>query len=545
MNAELFALWFILPLGRDGMVWMAGAYWTLLFAAATFLLVRAQGQKAHVAAMCTALVLACPHVLSQACTFTACDLAAAALVLAATAMAMPSRQPASGSDRLVDAAYAGLLSGLALGIKITMAPPVLVLLAVIAFLPRPTIPLPRRILAVTVFVGALVLTGSYWYLRNLVVTGNPLFPAAVASFPGPFDAAAQRATKLTYWLFGAGRSMKQALALVLDFTGWPFGLFLVSAGGGLLALLRLPRRQTPDDPQRQLVAVLCLMALMILTLHPFLPFTGMTNAPVGSEPARIEMRYLLIPFTVGIILAAPLFEAKNKRCALCWALGTLAIVTAFGYSESLRPRLIHHYGAVAFALAAAALASLNFVARMWSKIRRRTAAAVIAVAALLVAEVLLLPYHQRLTDARVFSSLSSGDEANPTWTALEKLPPGAEIVPMLHRFYPLYGRHFQFHVHPVLADGSPFQPIHQRWRKTGLGWWPLMGFDDPLDPTPFVPNLLKNSDAQYVVVGRLPATQFSHNAWPPQYDLLRKSPHARLVAENEFSALFQLKRDGR
>ncbi len=154
MNAELFSLWFILPLGRDGMVWMAGAYWTFLFAAATFLLVRAQGQRPHVAAMCTALVLACPTVMGMACTFTACDLAAAALVLAATAMAMPSRDPALGGDRLVDAAYAGLLSGLALGIKITMAPPALILLAVVAVLPPRAIPVRRRIVAVAIFAAA-------------------------------------------------------------------------------------------------------------------------------------------------------------------------------------------------------------------------------------------------------------------------------------------------------------------------------------------------------------------------------------------------------
>ena len=165
MNAELFSLWFILPLGRDGMVWMAGAYWTFLFAVATFLLVRAQGQRPHVAAMCTALVLACPTVMGMACTFTACDLAAAALVLAATAMAMPSRDPALGGDRLVDAAYAGLLSGLALGIKITMAPPALILLAVVAVLPPLAIPVRRRIVAVAIFAAALAFTGGYWYLQ--------------------------------------------------------------------------------------------------------------------------------------------------------------------------------------------------------------------------------------------------------------------------------------------------------------------------------------------------------------------------------------------
>ena len=343
---------------------------------------------------------------------------------------------------------------------------------------------------------------------------------------------------MIYWLLGEGSSLEQRLSLAVQLAGWPPGLFLVSAGGGLLALLRLLRRKTPDAQQRQHVAVLCLIAVIVLALHPLIPYSGMTNAPVGAESPRIELRYLLVPFAIGIILAGPLLDAKNKRRPLCWALGTLAIVTAFGYSDSLRPSLIRHYGAVSFALAAAALVSLNPVARIWSRIRRRQTAAFIAVAVLLVAEVLMLPYHQKLTDARILGYLSS-DGANPTWTALEKLPPGSHIVPMLHRSYLLYGRHFQFQVQPVLADGSPFQPIHQRW-KTGLGWWPLVGFGDPLEPAPFVANLLK-TDAQYVVVARQEVIRYPLEAWPPQYKLLRESPHAKLVAENEFAALFQLK----
>ena len=211
----------------------------------------------------------------------------------------------------------------------------------------------------------------------------------------------------------------------MDFTGWPFGFFLVSAGGGLLALVRLLRRKVPDDPQRQYIAVLSLMAVIVLVLHPFIPYSGTTNSPVGAEPPRIELRYLLIPFAIGIILAGPLLDAKNRRRPLCWALGALAIVTAFGYSESLRPGLIRHYGAVSFALGAAALVSLNPVAWIWSRIRCRKTAAFIAVAVLLVAEVLMLPYHQRLTDARILDYLSPDGGANPTWTALEKLPPGS------------------------------------------------------------------------------------------------------------------------
>jgi hypothetical protein len=46
-------------------------------------------------------------------------------------------------------------------------------------------------------------------------------------------------------------------------------------------------------------------------------------------------------------------------------------------------------------------------------------------------------------------------------------------------------------------------------------------------------------------VARQEVIRYPLEAWPPQYKLLRESPNAKLIAENEFSALFQLKPTGR
>jgi hypothetical protein len=543
MNAELFCLWFLLPLGCDGMAWMAGAYWTLLLAAAAFILVQGQGQKAHVAAMCTALVLASPVVLRQARSFTACDLSCPALIFAAAAMILPLRKLASGGGRLADAVYGGLLAGLAAGTKVTMAPLALVLLVAVALLSSRATPGRLRVLAVVLFTAALLLTGSYWYVRNIVLTGNPFYPAAVATWAGPFDAAAQRPTKLIYWLLGPGRSMKHIIPLAADFTEWPLGLFVLSAGGGLVAAFRLLRRKAADDFQRQHALVLCAIALVALAAHPFTPYSATANMPLGSDSPRILLRFLLVPFAAGMILAGPLLAAKQKHSALCWALGTLGIVTAFGYGAGIRPQLIGHYGPISFAAGAVVLAGFSLFRRAGAKIRWPKTAAVIAVAAFLAVETLLLPYHQRLTDARLLGNESAPSGVNGAWLALEKLPPGSRVLCVLHAWYPLFGRHFQFKVQPVLADGSPYRPLHEQWRA-GMSWWQLLGMGRPPGLEQFTANVLKTG-APYLALFRQPATWDPPNQWLPQYRLLNESPSARLIFGDNVSALYRLDRQGR
>jgi len=84
----------------------------------------------------------------------------------------------------VDAAYAGLLAGLAVGTKVSMAPAA-VILALWFLFPRQgsNLRLPGRAALVVVFTIGAALTGLFWYARNVVWTGNPLSPGARGS-PG-------------------------------------------------------------------------------------------------------------------------------------------------------------------------------------------------------------------------------------------------------------------------------------------------------------------------------------------------------------------------
>ena len=131
----------------------------------------------------------------------------------------------------------GALSGLALGVKVSAAPATLVVAAMLALRARAQ-PIARGRAAATVALalGATWLaTGGYWYLRNLVHTGNPVYPAAFLAWPG---ATFPETTLLEYARhYGLRRALGDAVVVYAD---WPrahaalaaLGLAGLAAGSG-------------------------------------------------------------------------------------------------------------------------------------------------------------------------------------------------------------------------------------------------------------------------------------------------------------------------
>src|SRR4029077_9911861 len=66
---------------------------------------------------------------------------------------------------------AGLAAGLALGTKLTVGPPGLALTVGVIWISGAG----YRLRASAEWIGAMVVGGGYWYVRNLIVSGNP-FP---------------------------------------------------------------------------------------------------------------------------------------------------------------------------------------------------------------------------------------------------------------------------------------------------------------------------------------------------------------------------------
>ena len=110
------------------------------------------------------------------------------------------------APRAAEVALAGVAIGLALGCRVRGRAAVRCS-AIFVWTARAR-PGRRGRSGVLLFALAVAVAGGPWYVRNWLLTGNPVFPAALGPFDGPFDAASQDRTRL------ASRLMDSA-------SGWP------------------------------------------------------------------------------------------------------------------------------------------------------------------------------------------------------------------------------------------------------------------------------------------------------------------------------------
>jgi hypothetical protein len=264
--------------------------------------------RGHLTLVAAAMVLECHTLVVREPGAAKNDLVAAALLLAAAAILITawSRRRethllATGPAGLLwPVAAAGLAAGLAVGTKSTaVAVAAAMTLAVVVLAPR-----GRRWAAFGWWFVPALLGGGYWYLRNLIVAGNPL-PQATSigpiSLPHPTRIQEGRpnfnivhyATDTGVWRAYFEPGLHQAFGAL-----WPL-VILGAAAGGLLALLR-----GRDTIVRWLGGV----ALFGLVAYLFTPLSaaGAEGAPVGFG---INIRYA-IP---ALLLALTLLPLGIKR----------------------------------------------------------------------------------------------------------------------------------------------------------------------------------------------------------------------------------------
>jgi hypothetical protein len=286
------------------------------------------------------------------------DVVAIALFLSSVALLLNSRWPAAvkgrvtdeapakpervaigeepaehGTARLVAAArartggppfgvllVAGLAAGLALGTKLTVVPPVLALTVGVIFISGKGF----RWRASAGWFSGLVLGGGYWYVRNLIVSGNP-FPwqsigpihhAEALQGRHPY-AIVHYATDTSVW----GRYFTPALHERLGEL-WPAYLALAVIGV-VLVLWRGGRME-------RMLGLVALVAAIAYLLTP-LGASGPEGMPIGF---RLNIRYLAPGLVLALTLLAipPAFAGEQPIWRLgsrarLWRLGTLAVFT--------------------------------------------------------------------------------------------------------------------------------------------------------------------------------------------------------------------------
>src|SRR5262249_25359442 len=230
--------------------------------------------------------------------------------------AEPDSGPPSGTLLV-----AGLAAGLALGTKLTVVPPGLALTVGVVWISGAG----YRRRAATEGGGAMLVGGGYWYVRNLIVSGNP-FPwqdigpihhAEALQGRHPYSIA-HYATDTGVW----GRYFTPALHERLGEL-WPAYLALA-----VIAVVLVLWRGGRMERMLAFVAILAAIAYLLTPLGA----SGPEGMPVGF---RLNIRYLAPGLILALTLLAipPRFAGDQRVCRLgtraqLWRYGCLAILAA-------------------------------------------------------------------------------------------------------------------------------------------------------------------------------------------------------------------------
>jgi len=523
LNAELFSLWFMVPFRADGLVFLAGCYWLVLTVVSAVCLVLSQGARLSVALMCGAVILASRHIQLGAISFSAIDLSSVGSLLAALSFVAPEcgGDDKKGGSEYPDAIYAGAMLGTLIGTRTALISltPIFILWVFFNTDGR------KKIGMLCTLCATMVATGSFWYLRNLYLTGNPVFPAAVGPFAGPFGPSEQNVTKLLHRILQDRSDRLQILLVLRGYTDWPFGLFATSAAGYVVALFTCFRRSRSDKSivASQWILLLCGLALLIQ--FPFQPFSGADD--VLDSRLRVAHRFLLPPYVLGIVLLGIASGRHSLGSRISWAW----LVLVFAQSQAR----LRGTGLAVICFGLVYIVIYRALASWWGSSRTHFILAALCGVGLFFIPPLLWPRYQAFADQRIFDWWSLDFYFGGGWKALETLPEGSRVgwldTDGRGMYYPLFGRRLHLEPCPIDRDGFVREHFYKRWNRdrTKCKWWET---EAQVLHEDFVDHLIEEDiDCFLVTYYGIP---------PPHQSALMRSPHATLLYADGYSALWAL-----
>jgi hypothetical protein len=408
-NSELLHAVGILLTGRDTLSLFLNFGWLAVAFLAAYCVGRPYG-RGTLTVVAAAILLECHTLVVRDPGAAKNDLAAAALLLASIAIlvqawssSVPSWSQSPRRNRRMEGwalGAAGLAAGLAAGTRVTaLAMAGALTLAVVVLSPQ-----GRRWVVFGWWFLPAFAGGAFWYLRNLVVAGNPI-PEVESlgpiSLPHPERLQEGRpdfnivhyATDTGVWREYFGPGLHEAFGAL-----WPLVVF----GAALAALVAVLRGR--DRIVRWIGAV----ALFGLVAYLFTPLSaaGAEGEPVGFG---INIRYVIPALLAGIVLL-PLDRWLDGEKRRWWLLGALVVV----FVVTNRPDDSLHDEARIFAFFLVVLAVLLPALLLY--LRGRGAAAGITAAAASGLVLLLLaigyPVQRDYLDAR-FANEGSAEERIP------------------------------------------------------------------------------------------------------------------------------------
>ena len=226
LSASVVATWFMVPFAApraEALAWVSltGPLYAGLFVAGVAELGARLRCRPGAWAVPVVLFATSTRTAIMASSFSDADLAQATALFAALVFAVPRADREERADVVDDTWYVALLTGFAIGVKMSAAPAAVIILAHdgAARARRSFDGRSRRrrlITTASIFAVSWVATAGYWYARNLVDTGNPVYPAAFLFWSGTTF------PETTLREYASHYGLRRALADALDvYLTWP------------------------------------------------------------------------------------------------------------------------------------------------------------------------------------------------------------------------------------------------------------------------------------------------------------------------------------
>ncbi|MCC5876383.1 MAG: hypothetical protein JJU11_09225 [Candidatus Sumerlaeia bacterium] len=549
-NPHLLSFYLTLPTGNIRWTWLASVFWSLLAMASIIRLGSTMGSVNRAHFMLVASVFAFSgSILWMTRIFCSSDLAGASALIAAAVYLVPTTDD-TARDRNASLLVAGLMCGFAIGTKPTYLVPAAVLLLGALVLPmlRDRLDFGRvwraSIRPAMILGGAVFFTGSFWYIRNLIISGNPLFPIRSIFFSGPIRSRHIEPTVLATYLFKQPFDPAVWSKSILSLLDWPLVSGIVAFLGLLLACIYIAALLWSGDRQRNFsmlenpMSWIVLSAVAMFAMHIFSPFSGST---LDGSRLMVFSRYIVYVFIVGLLALAWMLSLGSRpvRVVGCVLLA-LVVLWHMGIAYDRYPLLM--IAAVVMGLGASIVYSVFLLNRRAFSFSMPAIPAFLG----LTLVTLLLVGGREFTakEYRLQFDIHPGHEAMvEVMKAIDTLPEGSRVAqfsPMVWEFGYLYGSHAQHELVFIDQNGLLMSELHVAHKERRIGGptgHPTFGLQVHFhynQPDKVAANTLA-AGVEYLLVTKY---SFDEAEWPPQRDGLRKAGLHTLVWENGHSEIY-------
>ena len=396
-NSELVHALAMVFTGRDFVSIFINLGWASLALLAGWVVGRPYG-RSHLTLLAVAVLMVAHSLVAREPGSAKNDIVAIALCLTSLAV-LVNLAAARGRDDLPGLvrpgwglALAGLAAGLAAGTKVTALAPVALVTLAVVFAAVPG----RRLRVTGVWAGAGLIGGGYWYLKNLIASGNPLPQVeniGPVNLPGPERLQVGRPDFTVFHYIGDGEVWKDWFLPGLHHGFgdlWPL-LLIAAAGGALLIAWK---------GQGRLLRALGAASMLAMLAYLVTPLTaaGAEGSPTGFA---INLRFLIPALVMGLVLLPllPVFSRRGPAIALAAVFSLL--VVADGRLDAVFSQSGRVFG-VAVAIGLVVIPAVAY--RLWPRITavnhgRKLAGAGVAGFLIVVAAV-LMPLQSHYFDSR-------------------------------------------------------------------------------------------------------------------------------------------------